>query len=98
MEYIQYDRDGEKHTYSLSYAELREHYTRFCNMSDKEFLEKLPKAAHLACIICFLKEIPAYNIINDTGIIHELIHFIDGSSELPLEKLRELFKETLKLH
>lgn len=86
-------------TYTLHYRELKNHYERFCEMSDEEFLSNLPEAAHLACIICFLKETSAEDSIGDRGIIHQLIHFIaiPGESGIDLKSLRDLFKTTLNL-
>ena len=85
--------------YKLSYKELKNHYIDFTFMSDKEFIEKLPNAAHLACMICFLKEIPTENCLSDKGIIHELIHLMSTPKEelLDLSEIRELFNNQLKL-
>lgn len=94
MEYIIDDK-----RFVLSYQELKEEYLRFCKMSDNEFLGNLPAAAHLACIICYVKEIPAQVCLADTGVIHELIHLIHipDCDLLSLAKIRKLFKESLKL-
>lgn len=84
--------------FSLSYQELREHYLNFCDMSDADFLQKLPDALHLACMICFLKETPSYVCLTDKGIIHELVHLLkkDGTTT-SLQEIRNLFKVTLRL-
>ena len=71
---IEYLSDGSK--FSLSYSDLKEHYLNICEMSDSEFLENLPDALHLACFICFLKEIPTYVCLTDKGIVHELVHLL----------------------
>lgn len=86
-------------TYTLHYRELKNEYERFCEISNEEFLSSLLDAAHLACIICFLKETSAEDSIGDMGIIHELIHFIAIPDDpgIGLSSLRELFKMTLKL-
>lgn len=93
MTYLEEDRK-----FVVSYQELREKYLEFVNMTDEEFLSSLPKASHLACIICYFKEVPSYNCIGDTGIIHELIHLMDEGTTTGLEDIRELFNEQLKLH
>lgn len=67
-------------------------------MSDSEFLENLPDALHLACFICFLKEIPTYVCLTDKGIIHELVHLLkENGTTTSLKEIRELFKITLAL-
>jgi len=85
--------------YTLSYKELKNHYIDFISMSDQDFLDKLPAASHLACMICFLKEIPTENCLSDKGIIHELIHLLSIPKEelLNITEIRELFKNQLKL-
>lgn len=94
MEYLD---DGKK--YRLSYQELREEYIRHLEMTDEEFMQNLPSALHLACIICFLKETPTYLTLNDTGIVHQLVHLLHfGDTPLdPLNEIRALFKLQLNL-
>lgn len=94
---IEYLLDGRK--YLLSYQELREKYLTFCALSDKGFKKRLPEALHLACVICFLKEIPTYVCLCDIGIIHELAHalHIKDENTTPFSEIRELFKQQLKL-
>lgn len=95
MEYI---TDSGK-TYSFSYRELKEWYTRFCEMTDDEFKNHLPEALHFACFVCFLKEIPTRECLADEGIIHELVHLIHIPTEpmVSIKFIRELFKNQLKL-
>lgn len=86
--------------YGFSYLELKEEYYKHIKMSDKDFMLNLPSALHLACFICFVKEIPTYNCLSDTGIIHELVHLLQhGESDevIVLKDIRKLFKEQLKL-
>lgn len=94
MEYLV---EGKK--YNLSYQELREEYTKHIEMSDEEFMQNLPSALHLACIVCFLKETPTYLTLNDTGIIHQLVHLLHlGDTPLdPLNEIREQFKRDIFL-
>lgn len=88
---------GDK-KFSLSYSELKENYTLYCKMSDVDFLLNLPDIIHTACIICFLKEIPTYVCLSDTGIIHELVHLLkENGTTTSIKDIRDLFKETLKL-
>jgi hypothetical protein len=96
VEYILEDRK-----FTWSYSELRDTYYTFINMSDEEFLADLPAALHFACFVCFIKEIPGYVCLADTGIVHELIHILQlgpqGSTTFSLEETRKLFKDQLKL-
>ena len=94
MEYLVDDKK-----YSFSYEEIREEYERFCDMDDDQFMEELPAALHLACFICYLKEIPTYLCLSDTGIIHELVHLLHIADEplIDLKAIRELFEKRLKI-
>jgi hypothetical protein len=94
---IEYVLEGRN--YLLSYQQLREEHYRFCSMKDEEFMANLPAAAHLACVICYLKETPGYVALCDIGIIHELIHLmhIPEGNTTTLREIRKLFEETLKL-
>lgn len=89
----------DNHKYSLSYSELKEEYQRFVAMKDKEFLANLPAALHLACVICWLKEVPTYVVLGDRGIIHELAHeiHIGRANTTALKEIRKSFKLWLKL-
>lgn len=87
---------GER-KYGLSYAELRERYREFCAMSDEEFLRKLPRAAHFACIVGWLKELPADATIGDCGIVHELVHLMTTGTTTPLANVRSQFALLLEL-
>ncbi len=84
--------------FSISYNELREAYILFTEMSDEEFMSKIPQALHLACIICFFKEIPSYICLSDTGVIHELSHIMSGITPVnSISEIRQTFNQTLKL-
>lgn len=85
--------------YGLSYADLKERYQVFCMMSDQEFLKNIPAAAHLACVICYLKEIPTYIALCDEGVIHELMHLLDieNYDKDHLREIRKSFELWLKL-
>ncbi len=94
---IEYLLEDKK--YVLSYQDLREEYIRICEMTDEEFLKNLPAAAHIACVICYLKEIPTYLALCDIGIVHELIHLmhIPEGNTTSLKEIRDLFKQHLLL-
>lgn len=92
----------EKATYSLSYKELKESWQMLCMEKDEVFLDDLPKALHLACVICWLKEIPTEICLCDQGIIHELVHLMHfkedkAATKQTLKHVRKLFKTQLKL-
>ena len=93
MEYLV---GGQK--YTLSYQELKDQYLLHLEMSDVEFVKNLASALHLACIICFLKEIPTHVCLSDKGIVHELVHLLHIPKEqnVSLSKVRELFKNQLE--
>lgn len=91
-----YFSDDKK--FSLSYQDLKEQYILFGLMNDEDFIKNLPDAIHLACIICFVKEIPTYVCLTDTGIIHELVHLLkENGTTTSIEEIRNLFDTTLKL-
>lgn len=98
--YLVNEHDPAPRKYILSYSELREHYHRFVNMTDEEFLKNLPSAAHLACVISWLKEGGQWAVA-DTGIVHELIHLIESGPSYGdggvLHEIRDTFKRTLLL-
>lgn len=85
--------DGEK--YSVSYRDLREDYLRYSRMSDREFLENLPKVLHFAVIMAYFKEL-GNSVLSDRGLIHRLVHLLDGTEE-DLTGIRELFDDILKI-
>lgn len=87
----------EERRYGLSYSDLRQTYLEFCAMPDEEFLVTLPRAAHLACIIGWLKELPNDATIGDTGIVHEIIHLMTTGTTTTLAEVRDKFKRLLEL-
>jgi hypothetical protein len=96
---VEYILDGRK--FSFSYSELRDMYRTYIEMTDEEFLSDIPAALHFATFVCFVKEIPGYVCLADTGIIHELVHVlqfgVEGSTTGNIEEIRLQFKEQLKL-
>lgn len=94
MEYLV---EGKK--YNLSYADLKEKYTNISELPLDRFLLNLPEVLHLTCIISFLKEVPCYNTLCDTGLIHELVHLLHIGDEplVDAEKIRQKFITEMKL-
>lgn len=94
MEYLQ---NGKR--YHLSYQELRESHLQMTRMTDEQFLGALPKAMHLACVLCWLKELPASAVLADDGIIHQLAHLLHIPDEplIDLTEIRKQFNEQLAL-
>lgn len=94
MEYLV---EGKK--YNLSYSELKDNYNVICLMGDSEFMNSLPEILHLACVICYLKEIPTYVCLSDEGIIHQLVHLLHIPDDpiIDLVEIRKLFENQLKL-
>ena len=91
---------SENIKYNISYQELKEKHNKFCEMTHEEFEKNIVKALHLACIICFFKEIPTYVCLTDRGIIHELIHIIEGDDCISADRFIEVrkdFETVLKL-
>lgn len=94
---MEYYVNGKK--YTVSYKELKRLYLEFSEMGNKEFLENLKEAAHLACIIGFFKELPNEHTLSDQGIVHQLIHLLTDPDEPTnnLGEIRRQFNEILKL-
>jgi len=95
MEYIV---EGLK--YNLNYQQLREKHIEMCNIKNAEFVSRLPEALHLACVICYLKELGNESTISDKGIIHELIHLLHIPNEplVNINEIRKQFKRVLMLN
>jgi hypothetical protein len=94
MEYAILDR-----RYHLDYQELKEHYHRFCQMDDVEFFNEknLKEALHLACVICYLKNIGMEATVGDRGVIHLLVHQIHLRFSEERGDVRASFETVLKL-
>lgn len=90
---IEYKIDGTNKTYHFSYQEMVATYNKFSGMSDAEFMDELPNILHFACFACYVKEYPSEMVLVDTGILHELIHLLPGSSgtTTSLSDIRALF-------
>lgn len=86
--------------YILSYQELKSKHNELCELPLNEFLNHIPRAIHLACIIGYLKELGDECMVSDEGIVHRLVHLLDKTvdSEYEAKETFEQFKEILKLH
>jgi hypothetical protein len=87
----------EDHKYEFKYSEVKDYYDEYCACTDEKFIEDVVKVLHLACFICFLKEIPSYHCLSDTGIIHELVHMLESKDYTHIRELRKRFELTCKL-
>lgn len=69
------------------------------HISVDEFMDRLPEAIHLACIISWFKELPTQQVLSDYGIIHQLAHLmhIPDEPQISKEEIFEQFKKDLKL-
>lgn len=69
------------HKYSFSYEELKIDYQEFLEMDDEKFYSDIPRLLHFICIVCYIKETPAYVLLDDEGLIHQLIHMLDDNTK-----------------
>lgn len=71
----------------------------FKDLSDFEFLHALPQILHSACFLSFIavssNQSTLQSLIGDEGVIHELIHLLNGSNVnmRSIAKARKLFRE-----
>lgn len=84
--------------YCLSYQELKNRHYEICSLMDEAFIQRLPEALHLACIIGWLKELGTESL-GDRGIIHELVHLlhIPEGNTTTLHEIRKQYETVLKL-
>jgi len=86
--------------YVVSYQSLKEDYNRYVAMSDAEFRANLIKILHFACITCWFKELQTQWLLGDTGLIHELVHLLEGfyqGNDKHFQEIRDLFKRDCEL-
>ena len=91
------DTPAPEGSYVISYSSLREDYRRYAQMDDSEFRRNLLQVLHFACITLWFKEAKAQDVLGDTGIIHELVHLLEGfyqDNNEQFQKIRSLFNET----
>lgn len=86
LEYV-YD-NGRK--FIFSYTQLKDEVDIVLEMTDEEFLNDIPKILHLACYVCFIKEVPSYVCLSDLGIIHQLIHLLHLGQNILNEGLEDI--------
>lgn len=94
MEYL-----VEGKSYSFNYQELKEQYEQIASFTDIEFWNKAAEILHFVCFVGFIKNIPSYILLNDKGLIHELVHIIHLNDFLliDIEELRNQFNIWCKL-
>lgn len=101
MDYIEKDAFGHPHTYVLSYSQLKEQYEANVRLTDEDFLKNIVQILHNVCIISHLKEIPAYQLVSDEGLIHQMVHFIQfdfwNVDSPQLASVREMYKNLMRL-
>jgi hypothetical protein len=89
--------------YVLNYSELREDFDRYHRMTDREFVrpKTLVKAMHFVCVVSYLKGANGECLTSDEGLIHQLVHLLDGDTRpmtMPrLREIREQFAALCKL-
>ena len=59
----------------------------------KDFFKNIPMILHFICIVSYIKEIPTNILLQDTGLIHELIHMLD----IPTWKDNVLYKNNIRI-
>lgn len=93
MEYI-----VNKNRYHFSYKELRELYIEFINLTDEAFFSNIPKLLHFISFVAFLKEIDTNTLLSDEGLLHELIHMLNGLEvTTSKEEVRSMFERLMLL-
>ena len=97
---LEYIVDGKK--YLFSYQKLRENYHEFIQLTDDEFINRLPEILHFACFVCYIKELGPECCLSDEGILHQLIHLLHFKSWQSdfsrIQPIRDLFKLVLELN
>lgn len=84
--------------FSFSYRELQNFYEEFIYMSDEEFFADIPKLLHFVSFVAFFKEIDTQILHSDDGLLHELIHILNGIETVEeKENIREQFKNLMRL-
>lgn len=99
MEYICRDFENNQLHFSFSYNKIREEYLNIKNYSNEQFLTNLKEILHTTMLICYIKEIPTYICLSDTGILHELIHLINEveTCHRSLDLIRNMWNNTCRL-
>ena len=65
-----------KNKYSIEIKKLKEYYLEYIELSDSEFMERLPEITHLACILSYLDRLGTMHVLSDEGLVHQLIHLM----------------------
>lgn len=87
----------EDKEYNYDIKNLKYLYSKFINMPDEDFLDRLPDALHFTCYVSWIKEVKCDEILSDTGLIHELVHLLKPSTRqyTDLKEVRKKFEEIL---
>lgn len=87
-----------KKPYSFYYQELKTLYELYSGLSDENFVSTLPNIIHFACIVSYIKELKNEQTLSDEGIIHQLVHLLNGNdTSITLQEIRDEFDKLLKL-
>lgn len=81
--------------YGFKYSEIKRDYDYFKGLSDKEFKKKIVSALHFTVFVCYVKEISSDDCLSDEGIVHQMVHLIQGIGSL--KKVRKQFNSELKI-
>ena len=93
MEYLVGDK-----RFSFSYKELKERYLKYVDYTDEKFLANIKEILHFVVFVSYVKEIDSRALLSDDGLIHELVHLLNGVETVGnLEDIRDNFKELMKL-
>lgn len=88
----QYQIDG--HTFSYTDADLLVPHASLCAATDADFLQRLPEALHLACMLCFVRGIPSSECLSDRGVVHQIAHLIHlDEPAVSLFEVRQAFAD-----
>lgn len=93
MEYIVNNKK-----YHFSYSELQDKYWEFRNASDEEFFSNIPELLHFVVFVAWFKEIGTNVLLADDGLLHELIHMLNGVETVECkDEIREMFNNLMRL-
>ena len=90
---------GQKR-FHLSYAELKEDFERFDDLSDKDFFETyIWEVLHFVCVVSYLKELANIQTLSDVGLLHQLIHtqLMRDEPLINKEEIRQQFHDLMEL-
>lgn len=56
-------------------------YQDLVKMGDEKFFSDIPRVLHFICIVCYLKETPSHLLLDDEGLVHQLVHMMDDTTK-----------------